>query len=253
MLQYNNWSIEQDQWSPALEADLEQQLTFSNGYLCQTAHFEEHYSGNQRLCTYIKGIEIPILNISSLSVRLQDERLDLSNWHVEHFSRCLHKTEALLERKFVATSPNGHTLRVTATRRLMEDKKEMMQIVYRIESVNYNGPITLLALLSGGEETDKWYTLMNHVNDDSCWQWSHLPFMNLQVCCAMNYSLTKNGVAVQKRPIKIEKQDVIGFSLTQPIKAGDVLELTKNVAVQDSLHNHKDLLIDNTLACLTNL
>lgn len=252
MLQYNNWSIEQGEWLPMQESELEQQLTFSNGYLCQTAHFEEHYSGEQRLCTYIKGVEIPILNISAISVRLHDERLDLNEWKVEQFSRCLHKNEAVLEREFVATSPNGHTLHVTATRRLLADKKEMMQLVYRIQSINYEGPMTILSLLRGGEDADRWYSLMNHVDDSICWQWSQLPAQNVQVCCAMNYHLTKNGVVVDKRPIKVEKQEVIGFSVTQSVKEGDVFELTKNVVVQDSLHNHKDLLIANTVSCLTN-
>lgn len=252
MLQYNNWSIEQGEWLPMQESELEQQLTFSNGYLCQTAHFEEHYSGEQRLCTYIKGVEIPILNISAISVRLHDERLDLAQWRVEQFSRCLHKNEAVLEREFVATSPNGHTLHVTATRRLLADKKEMMQLVYRIQSINYEGPMTILSLLRGGEDADRWYSLMNYVDDSICWQWSQLPAQNVQVCCAMNYHLTKNGVVVDKRPIKVEKQEVIGFSVTQSVKEGDVFELTKNVVVQDSLHNHKDLLIANTVSCLTN-
>lgn len=252
MLQYNNWSIEQGEWLPMQESELEQQLTFSNDYLCQTAHFEEHYSGERRLCTYIKGVETPILNISAISVRLHDERLDLNEWKVEQFSRCLHKNEALLEREFVATSPNGHTLHVTATRRLLADKKEMMQLVYRIQSINYEGPMTILSLLRGGEDADRWYSLMNHVDDSICWQWSQLPAQNVQVCCAMNYHLTKNGVVVDKRPIKVEKQEVIGFSVTQSVKEGDVFELTKNVVVQDSLHNHKDLLIANTVSCLTN-
>lgn len=252
MLQYNNWSIEQGEWLPMQESELEQQLTFSNDYLCQTAHFEEHYSGERRLCTYIKGVETPILNISAISVRLHDERLDLAQWRVEQFSRTLRKNEALLEREFVATSPNGHTLHVTATRRLLADKKEMMQLVYRIQSINYEGPMTILSLLRGGEDADRWYSLMNHVDDSICWQWSQLPAQNVQVCCAMNYHLTKNGVVVDKRPIKVEKQEVIGFSVTQSVKEGDVFELTKNVVVQDSLHNHKDLLIANTVSCLTN-
>ena len=252
MLQYNNWSIEQGEWLPMQESELEQQLTFSNDYLCQTAHFEEHYSGERRLCTYIKGVETPILNISAISVRLHDERLDLAQWRVEQFSRTLHKNEALLEREFVATSPNGHTLHVTATRRLLADKKEMMQLVYRIQSINYEGPMTILSLLRGGEDADRWYSLMNYVDDSICWQWSQLPAQNVQVCCAMNYHLTKNGVVVDKRPIKVEKQEVIGFSVTQSVKEGDVFELTKNVVVQDSLHNHKDLLIANTVSCLTN-
>ena len=54
MLQYNNWTIEQSEWLPEEELNLEQQLSFSNGYLCQTAHFEEYYSQAQQLRTYIK-------------------------------------------------------------------------------------------------------------------------------------------------------------------------------------------------------
>ena len=252
MLQYNNWTIEQLEWLPQQEAELEQQLTFSNDYLCQTAHFEEHYSGDCKLGTYIKGVEVPILNISAISIRLHDERLDLHEWNVEQFSRCLHRNEALLERDFVVTSPRGHTLHITAIRRLFADHKERMQVVYRIQSVNYTGPVTLLALLRDDDKASNWYTLINYVGDNFCWHSSQLPTSNLQVCCAMNYGITKNGVALDKRPIKVEKQDVIGFSVTHAIKEGDVLQLTKNVVVQDSLHHHKDLLIDNTLACLTN-
>ena len=69
MLQYNTWTIEQQEWNPAEELAIEQQLTFSNDYLCQTAHFEEYYSGAQRLCTYIKGIDTSILNLSAISKR----------------------------------------------------------------------------------------------------------------------------------------------------------------------------------------
>ena len=119
MLQYNNWTIEQNEWLPNEEDSIEQQLTFSNDYLCQTAHFEEYYSHPQRLCTYIKGIDDPILNISGISVRLHDERLDLGTWDVKEFYRCLHKNKPLLERRFVATSPKGATLRVQTKRQLM--------------------------------------------------------------------------------------------------------------------------------------
>ena len=90
MLHYNTWTIEQQSWMPQEEAQIEQQLSFSNDYLCQTAHFEEHYSGDKRLCTYIKGVESPILNVSAISVRLHDERLDLAEWQVLQFYRCLY-------------------------------------------------------------------------------------------------------------------------------------------------------------------
>ena len=252
MLQYNTWTIEQDAWIPAEEKHIEQQLTFSNDYLCQTAHFEEHYSGERRLCTYIKGVETPILNISAISIRLHDERLDLAEWQVREFHRCLHKNEPLLERRFLATSPNGHTLEITSTRRLMQEKKEAMQLQYAVRSVDYSGPITMLSVLRGGEELDKWYSLMNYVGDQLCWTWEQLQPMNVQVCCAMNYQMFKNGNLVNQRPIKVEKQEVIGYSITQIIQPNDTFMLQKNVVVLDSLRNDKDILIDKAVQCLTN-
>lgn len=253
MLQYNTWSIEQKEWNPTQEMAIEQQLTFSNDYLCQTAHFEEYYSGEQRVCTYIKGVDASILNLSAISIRLQDERMDLNVWRVEQFYRCLHKNQPLLERHFVTTSPNGHTLKVIARRQLMLDKKECVRLEYEVQSVNYAGPITILSILSAGEDAEKWYPLMNYVGDELCWTWMQLQPASVQVCSAMNYSLTKNGVLVTQRPIKVEKQDVIGFSLTQKVVPNDTLVLHKQVIVVDSQRYAKEQLIDEAVRCLTNL
>lgn len=252
MLQYNTWSIEQQEWVPAEETSLEQQLTFSNDYLCQTAHFEEHYSGAMRLCTYVKDLETPILNISAISVRLHDERLDLNEWQVKQFYRCLHKNQPLLERRFIATSPKGHTLEIIAQRQLLVDKKEAMELHYSVRSINYTGPITIIAVLRGGEDADKWCPLMNHVGDDYCWLWSQMQPLNVQVCCAMDCHMTRNGIAVTQRPIKVEKQDVIGYSITQKLSPGDTIVLHKRVVVLDSLRHEKDGLIEDTIKCLTN-
>ena len=252
MLQYNTWSIEQNEWDATNEAAIEQQLTFSNDYLCQTAHFEEHYSGEHRLCTYIKGIEPSILNISAISIRLHDERLDLKDWTIEEFYRCLHKNEPILERRFVATSPKGNTLEVYVKRHLRMDKKEAMKLTYNIRSVNYTGPITILSVLRGGEDSEKWYSLLNYVGDDQCWIWQQMQPMNIQVCCAMRFQIKKNGVLISKRPIKVEKQEVIGYSNTQIIKPNETIELQKNVVVLDSIRHKKDTLIEKTVECLTN-
>ena len=253
MLQYNNWTIEQHEWDPVQEETLEQQLTFSNGYLCQTAHFEEFYSQNQRLCTYVKDIDEPILNISSISVRLHDERLDLAIWEVKDFYRCLHKNTPLLERRFVATSPKGNTLRVNVKRQLLP-QQELMQIEYEIHSVNYTGPISLLAMLGdAGKVTTSWYPLMNHLGQKLCWLWLQMHEAEVQLCCAMNWQVLRNGALIQSRPIKIEKPHTIGYSLTIDIKQGESCLLRKTVAVVDSRHHEKDHLIDDAIACLTEL
>ena len=251
MLQYNNWTIEQSEWLPEEELNLEQQLSFSNGYLCQTAHFEECYSQAQQLRTYIKGIETPILNISSISIRLHDERLDLAQWDIKQFYRCLHKNTPMLERRVTATSPKGTTLHIHSTRQLLS-KQEVMQITYKVTSENYTGPISFLAMLGGENEPQNWYPLMNNIEQDKCWIWLQLPNDNIQLCCAMNWQVLHNDIPVGKRPIKIEKHHTIGYSLTTQIKAGESCTLKKNVAVLDSRNHSKDQLIANTLKCLTN-
>lgn len=250
MLEYNTWTTEQREWAPEQEPQIEQQLSFSNDYLCQTAHFEEHYAAPQRLCTYIKGVDKPIPNISSISVRLHDERLDLATWSVKEFYRCLHKNEPLLERRFEAVSPRGFSLQVHARRELLPDKKEAMQITYDVHSVDYEGPISLLALLGGGEEAVEWYPLMNYVGQEYSWMWLQMRHVDLQLCCAMNYAITKDGLPVHHRPIKIEKQHIVGYSATLPIKAGETYVLQKRVVVSDSRYHEKDHLTEETIRCL---
>lgn len=252
MLQYNTWTIEQQGWSPQQEPEVEQQLTFSNDYLCQTAHFEEHYAAPQRLCTYIKGVEKPIPNISSISVRLHDERLDLADWKVEDFHRRLHRSKPVLERSFTTLSPKGFRIDIQAVRELLPAKKEAMQITYQVHSDNYRGPISLLALLGGGEEAVEWYPLMNFVGESLSWMWLQMRHVDLQLCCAMNYAIFKNGAAVPHRPIKIEKQHIVGYSATLPIQEGETYVLQKRVVVLDSRYHEKDTLIDSASQCLTN-
>lgn len=249
MLEYNTWTIEQHQWLPQEEANIEQQLTFSNDYLCQTAHFEEYYSRPQRLCTYIKGLENPILNISGISIRLHDERLDLATWNVQNFYRCLHKNQPLLERSFTATSPKGNTLHVHAKRQLMP-QHEVMFLEYEVTSENYNGPISLLAMLGGSEEIQDWYPLMNHLDQNQCWLWLQLHDVDVQLCYAMQWQVLHNGLPIERRPIKIEKPHTIGYSLTTEIKAGDTCLLRKCVAVVDSRNHKKENLITDAIECL---
>jgi maltose phosphorylase len=252
LLQYNNWSIEQHTWDPSREAEIEQQLSFSNGYICQTAHFEEYYSGEQRLCTFIQGIEHPILNLSSLSIRLHDERLDLATWKLTQFYRCLHKNQPLLERHYTATSPKGATIQVKTKRHLLEHKEAML-IEYEITSLNYTGPISFLAMLTPNQENIDWYPLQNQIEQDHCWLWLQMYELNIQLCCAMNWEVLYNDSQLVQRPIKIEKQHTIGYSLTTSIKPGDTYLLRKKVVVKDSRTHNKEQLITDAVQCLTNL
>ena len=144
MLQYSPWRTEQTKFDPQNEVQAEEQLAFSNGYISQYAFFEEPYSGEQRVGTFIDGIHregtsspLEIPNPSIISLRLGDERLDLHNWQVEIFYRCLHKGETRLERNFTATSPKGFTIEAKSERRLSQKNPHILEITYTVKFVNY--------------------------------------------------------------------------------------------------------------------
>ena len=231
---------------------MQQQLVLSNGYLVQTAHFEEYYSLSQGSYTYIKDIETPILNISGISVRLHDERLDLALWKVNDFYQCLHQDRALLERKFTTTSPKGHTLHIHSKRELIPESGVMV-LEYEIVSKNYNGPLSLIAILGGEEGRTDWYPLMNQIGENLCWIWFQMQDIDLQLCCAMRYEVLHNNTLIERRPIKIEKTHTIGYSQTINIQAGDRCVLRKYVSVVDSNNHKKEGLVQEAITCLTNL
>ena len=108
-------------------------------------------------------------------------------------------------------------------------------------------------MLGANEEKIDWYPLMNHIGQDHCWLWLQMHEINIQLCCAMKWSVLSNGSPLIQRPIKIEKQHTIGYSQITSIKPGDTCVLQKQVVVMDSRTHDTEQLINDTVECLTNL
>lgn len=236
MLNYSPWKIEQSVFSPADEADLEKQLAFSNGYISQYAFFEEHYSGNQSLGTYLRGIPAKLPPVATLSVRLDNQRLNLHNWQVLNFYRCLHRQEPLLERRVVAKSPQGHTLEVRSSRLLSSVNPREMLVEYEVRSLDYSGPVSLLSLMGDAEVSEDWFPLYTHIDNQSAEVMCLSRRDNVQMGLEMTTDVYKNGELLTDSRIRIEKSHILGYSLIDTICPEDVFLLKKKVLFSDSVN-----------------
>ena len=241
MLHYSPWKTEQTEFDPQHEVQVEEQLAFSNGYISQYAFFEEPYTGDQRVGTFIESIHhagtntpLEIPNPSVISLRLDDERLDLNHWKVEKFYRCLHKGDVKLERRFTATSPKGTTVEVSAERSLSVKNPHLLEISYSVKFINYTGLISFMALIGESRHTEDWYPLQTFINDDIAYMWLQAADSDLQLCGAQRHTLYKNGVLQNERPLKIDKKNVLGFAYMTDVFPGDTFTMKTTVAIVDS-------------------
>ncbi|MBP5290872.1 MAG: hypothetical protein J6Y76_05600 [Paludibacteraceae bacterium] len=257
MLQYTPWKIEQKQFDPKREIEAEEQLAFSNGYISQYAFFEEPYSGEQHVGTFVEGIlragigtplEIP--NPAIISLRLGDERLDLHHWHVDKFYRCLHKGDAKLERRFTATSPKGYSVEVKSIRQLNVKNPHLLELDYTVKFVNYTGLISFMALAGDAKHAEDWYPLQTSVDDEIAYMWLQAEEGDAQVCGAQRHELWKNGSLHTERPIKIDKKRVLGFAYMTDVVPGDTFTMKTRIAIVDSHRFEKSELPNQAVALL---
>lgn len=256
MLHYSPWKIEQTEFLPEQESQIEEQLAFSNSYISQYAFFEEYYSGSQHVGTFIdvfhgkKAEPVEIPNPAAISLRLGNERLDLNEWHVDSFYRCLHKGKARLERRFTATSSQGHQVEVTAERQLDLRQPNILEETYTVKLLNYAGTCSFITLIGDAQHGQMWYPLQMTIGEEYAYLWLKSSKEDLQICAAQNHQFYLNGVLQDERPIKIDKKHVLGFAYMRDVFPGDTLTLKKRVAIVDSLNHVKTDLPEAALELL---
>lgn len=236
MLTYSPWKIEQKAFVLERELELQRQLALTNGYLSQGAFVEEYFSQPQENSTYLRGIAQALPTLSTVSIRLHENRLDLATWQVQEFYRCLHRDEPLLERSMLVCSPIGQTLRVRAQRRLSASNPHLIEVEFEVCSLDYEGPISFLSLISSQTPDEDWYPVDSQVDRDRAMMWLQARTSSAQVAYAMRFSLWKNGQIIDQSPIRIEKREILGYSLTEHIQPGDVFVMKKRVSVTDSIN-----------------
>lgn len=267
-LQNDPWCIIEEGFHENKQLASESIFSLGNGHIGQRANFEEYYSGETMLGSYIAGIYYPeraehgnwkngyadtnekIVNAPNwtvISVRLNDDRLDLGEWDIKNFRRVLNMREGFLERTFEATNFKGHRIQVTVKRFLSMAETEIGAISYTIKSLNFEGRISFLPLIDGDVRNQHtnydepfWNILQTKTEKDVSHLWAQTRKIDFHICCALTYSFYKNNELLNVNPTKIEKEKVAGFSVGTDVRIGDTLCLNKYVSVISSLNHPRE-------------
>lgn len=267
-LQTDPWCIIEEGFHQNKQLASESIFSLGNGQIGQRANFEEHYSGETMLGSYITGIYYPeraehgnwkngysdtndkIVNAPNwtvISVRLNDNRLDLADWDIKDFRRTLNMREGFLERSFEATNFKGHRIQVSVRRFLSMAETEIGAISYTVKSLNFEGRISFLPLIDGdvrnsftNYDEPFWNVLQTKTEQDVSHLWAQTRRMDFHVCAGLTYSFYKNNELLNVNPTKIEKEKVAGFSVGTDIRIGDTVCLNKYVAVISSLNHPRE-------------
>jgi len=247
-----------------------------NGYLKQSGNFEEYYSGEilpgsfiagkikpedtdhsnlTSVNTFSTGKYVNTPNWIGITVRLNEERLDLAVWEVLNFKRTLNLREGLLERTFEAISPKGHHIQVVVKRFLSMAESEVGAISYSIKSLNFTGRISFMPVIEGdlmlttqnGSEP-VWNVLQTKTRHDVAHLWTQTRHTDFHICTALTYEIYKNNEHLNINPIKIEKEKIAGFSVGADVKTGDTLRLYKYLSVLSTLNHPRTELTEQ--ACI---
>lgn len=271
-LKLDPWNIIEEGFKPEKQLSSESIFSLGNGHIGQRGNFEEQYSGETMWGSYVAGIYFPeraekgswkngysytndkIINApnwSSISVRLNDEGLDLATWDIQNFKRVLNMREGFIERSFEATSFKGYRIQVSVKRFLSMAKTEVGAISYSVKSLNYEGRISFLPLINGdvknyytNYDESFWNVLQTKTEQEVSHLWAQTRRMDFHVCSALSYSFYKNNEKLKVNPTKIEKEKVAGFSIGTDIRIGDTVTLNKYVAVISSQNYPREELTD---------
>jgi maltose phosphorylase len=267
-LQHDPWCIIEEGFHENKQLESESIFSLGNGHIGQRGNFEEHYSGEKMIGSYIGGIYYPepaehgiwkngyadtndkIVNAPNwniISVRLNDERLDLASWDVKNFRRVLNMREGFLERSFEATNFKGHRIQVTVKRFLSMADTEVAAISYTVKSLNFDGHISFLPLIDGdvrnkltNYDEPFWNILQTKTEKDVSHLWAQTRRIDFHVCGALTFSFYKNNELLNVNPTKIEKEKVAGFSVGTDVRTGDTVCLNKYVAILSSLNHPRE-------------
>ncbi|WP_321424222.1 family 65 glycosyl hydrolase domain-containing protein [uncultured Bacteroides sp.] len=275
-LKIDGWNIIEEDFHAKNQRASESIFSIGNGRIGQRGNFEETYTGDTLQGSYIAGLyfqdrtrvgwwkngypryfsRMPNAPYwSGINLRLIDEELNLEEWDINKFERKLLMKEGIAERTVTVTSPKGHTLQIHVEHFYSMEHLNLCLIKYSVTSVNYEGKISLLPYINGDviHESSNfnekmWNIILAKTTHEYALLWTQTKREDSQACCATTYQLFKNNKEITSRPIRIEKEKFVGFSVGSDVKPGETLSLIKYTSVVSSLYCDRKELVDQSIA-----
>lgn len=268
----NEWSIREDGFHTDYLRMTESIFSLGNGRIGQRGNFEEPYSSDTYQGCFVAGLpyldktrvawwkngfptyytRIPrAANWSRLRLRLFDEELDLARWGIDQYSRELDMRQGIARRDMEVTSPRGKSLRIHVEHLTHMARPDLCLVKYEVTSLNYTGKLSLMPLIEANlkdhsEVTGErvWNLLSEGSTPEVAYLHTQTRHEDAQVCYALCYRVEKNRHEAAHSPIRIEKEDTVGFSVGIDVKPGDTVSLESYVAIASTLYYERGTLID---------
>ena len=158
----DEWNIIEEGFVPEYHRISESIFSIGNGHMGQRANFEENYSGDSLLGSYMAGVYYPdktrvgwwkngypeyfakVLNATNwigIDINIDDVALDLANCEIQTFKRVLNMREGYLYRTFTAKLANGKSVKVESKRFVSMSDREAGAIKYSITLLDHDATV----------------------------------------------------------------------------------------------------------------
>ena len=270
-LKHHEWQIIEEGFDPHLNRISESVFSLGNGRMGHRANFEEYYSGETHLGSYVAGVYYPdktrvgwwkngypeyfakVLNAPSwigIHVHIAGQDLDLAQCNVEEFRRVLDMKTGLLHRSFTATFPDGKKVKVDAKRFCSMADGEAGAIRYAITPVNFSAPATItLAVDADVVNKDSnydekfWEEVYKEAKEGQAIVTAQTKKTLFHVCTGMKYVLESEGRKVTGKVASNTKEKYADNVVEVELRQGTELVIYKYGVILSSENHAKDKLV----------
>ena len=267
LFELDEWKIIERSFDPLKQKQAESIFSIGNGCFGQRANFEETYSGDSLIGSYVGGVYYPdktrvgwwkngypeyfakVLNSCNwigINIEVNGEFLDLNKQTILSFYRELDMKQGLLIRRFRVRFDSGKELEVESTRLCSMADDEMAAIRYSVTPINFSGNVKFTPYLDG--------KVMNHDSNYDEFFWdedSHKVDLqkgyvctktkktNFTVSTAMRFSFWKKDELLTIHPNTFSKEFYIENNFEYFLEKGTKYALKKYVSITSTI-NHTE-------------
>lgn len=130
----------------------EEQDSPSDGSFLASAFEQSPIHYHERLAGFARSTDtrVPVAEGKRIRIWLGQERLDPDRSEWLDYERALDLRHGLLHRRLRLRTPSGHTLEIQAERVVPFSEHALLAIRFRLTSIDYHGPVTLVSSLEAG-------------------------------------------------------------------------------------------------------
>lgn len=242
-------------------------FSIGNGYMGQRGNFEEYYSGESMQGSYLAGIYYPdktrvgwwkngypeyfakvlnSVNWIAVDIYLEGKRLDLAKVDMLEFYRELDMQSSLLKKRIKFKTSEGYVFKIESERFCSRATRELGCILYKIESENYDGSLSIRSYLDfdvynedANYDEQFWSHLSTGKVDNKAFVESKTRKTDFQVLAMMSAELNAGGLEAQK---DLLEDKLAGVQYDFFMESGEQITLNKRVVIVSSFYEERDRL-----------